>query len=59
MGRTNDRIARLQETYVANTTSSWLESLERSLAMMREYQVRRLDRTYISVLIVPVRTKEA
>lgn len=47
MGRTNDKIARLQETYVANTSSSWLESLERSLAMMREYQVRRLDRTYI------------
>lgn len=41
MGRTNDRIARLQETYVANTTSSWLESLERSLAMMREYQSAR------------------
>jgi flagellar motility protein MotE (MotC chaperone) len=39
MGRTNDRIARLQETYVANATNGWLESLERSLAMMKEYQV--------------------
>ena len=42
MGRTNDRIARLQESYVANATTGWLESLERSLAMMKEYQVRTL-----------------
>lgn len=41
MGRTNDRIARLQETYVVNATSGWLESLERSLAMMKEYQAAR------------------
>ena len=39
MGRTNDRIARIQESYVANATTGWLESLERSLAMMKEYQV--------------------
>jgi hypothetical protein len=39
MGRTNERIARTQETYVANATTGWLESLERSLAMMKEYQV--------------------
>ena len=39
MGRANERIARAQETYVANATSGWLESLERSLAMMKEYQV--------------------
>lgn len=39
MGRSNDRIARLQETYVMNATNGWLESLERSLAMMKEYQV--------------------
>jgi hypothetical protein len=39
MGRTNERIARNQETYVANATTSWLESLERSLAQMKEYQV--------------------
>jgi hypothetical protein len=43
MGRTNDRIARLQETYVANATNGWLESLERSLAMMKEYQVCKLQ----------------
>jgi hypothetical protein len=39
MGRTNERIARTQEVYVANATNGWLESLERSLAMMKEYQV--------------------
>lgn len=39
MGRTNERIARIQETYVANATTSWLESLGRSLAQMKEYQV--------------------
>ena len=39
MGRANDRVARTQEVYVANATSGWLESLERSLAMMKEYQV--------------------
>ncbi|KAH8587678.1 hypothetical protein B0O99DRAFT_526331 [Bisporella sp. PMI_857] len=41
MGRANDRIARLQETYVVNATNGWLESLERSLAMMKEYQAAR------------------
>lgn len=41
MGRTNDRIARIQESYVANATTGWLESLERSLAMMKEYQAAR------------------
>lgn len=40
MGRTNERIGRIQESYVANATTSWLESLERSLAQMKEYQVR-------------------
>lgn len=39
MGRANERIARTQESYVANVTTGWLESLERSLAMMKEYQV--------------------
>lgn len=39
MGRTNERIGRIQETYVANATSSWMESLERSLAQMKEYLV--------------------
>ncbi|KAL8710959.1 MAG: hypothetical protein Q9220_004558 [cf. Caloplaca sp. 1 TL-2023] len=41
MGRTNERIGRTQETYVANATSSWLESLERSLAQMKDYQTAR------------------
>ena len=39
MGRANERVGRIQETYVANATTSWLESLERSLAQMKEYQV--------------------
>ena len=43
MGRTNERIGRIQETYVANATTSWLESLERSLAQMKEYQVSLLN----------------
>ncbi|EHK98088.1 putative Meiotically up-regulated gene protein [Glarea lozoyensis 74030] len=41
MGRANERIARIQETYVVNATNGWLESLERSLAMMKEYQAAR------------------
>jgi hypothetical protein len=40
MGRANESIARRQESYVANATTTWLESLERSLAQMKEYQVR-------------------
>jgi hypothetical protein len=41
MGRANERIAGLQEHLVADATGSWLESLERSLAMMKEYQAAR------------------
>lgn len=41
MGRANDRIAREQEKYIANVTVGWLESLERSLAQMKEYQASR------------------
>lgn len=40
MGRANERIAGIQETYIAHATSYWLEGLERSLVMMKEYQVR-------------------
>ncbi|EEH46107.1 uncharacterized protein PADG_02257 [Paracoccidioides brasiliensis Pb18] len=40
-GRTNERIARIQETYISNATSSWLESLDRSLVQMKEYQNAR------------------
>jgi UDP-2,3-diacylglucosamine pyrophosphatase LpxH len=41
LGRANERIARMQETYSANATSSWLESIERSLVQMKEYQAAR------------------
>ncbi|EME43141.1 hypothetical protein DOTSEDRAFT_131384 [Dothistroma septosporum NZE10] len=41
LGRANERIARMQETYCANATSSWLESLERSLVQMKEFQRAR------------------
>lgn len=41
LGRANERIARMQETYCANATSSWLESLERSLVQMKEYERAR------------------
>lgn len=41
MGRANERISTFQEAFVGEATTSWLESLERSLAMMKEYQVRR------------------
>ncbi|KAI0378501.1 BAR-domain-containing protein [Hypomontagnella monticulosa] len=41
MGRANERIAGIQEAYVAHATSYWLEGLERSLAMMKEYQSAR------------------
>ena len=42
IGRTNERIGRIQETYVAEATTSWLESLERSMVQMKEYQVSDL-----------------
>lgn len=38
LGRANERIARMQETYVANTTSTWIEGTERTLTQMKEYQ---------------------
>ncbi|KAG7289346.1 hypothetical protein NEMBOFW57_005713 [Staphylotrichum longicolle] len=41
MGRANERICAIQESFVSDATSSWLESLERSLAMMKEYQTAR------------------
>ena len=57
MGRTNERIGRIQETYVSDATTSWLESLERSLAQMKEYQVGFVF-TRGSYLTILVRTKE-
>lgn len=41
MGRANDKLARIQDTYVAHATTIWLESLERSLVQMKEYQGSR------------------
>ncbi|KAI9764266.1 MAG: hypothetical protein M1840_008557 [Geoglossum simile] len=41
MGHANERIARLQEAFIQDATSSWLESLERSLVQMKDYQVAR------------------
>ncbi|OQE12341.1 hypothetical protein PENVUL_c001G06225 [Penicillium vulpinum] len=40
-GRTEERIARIQESYIAQATSSWLESLERSLTQMKDLQHAR------------------
>lgn len=41
MGRANERVSAIQETFVSEATTTWLESLERSLAMMKEYQASR------------------
>ncbi|AEO56626.1 hypothetical protein MYCTH_2301753 [Thermothelomyces thermophilus ATCC 42464] len=41
MGRANERLSAIQEAFVADATASWLGSLERSLAMMKEYQAAR------------------
>lgn len=42
LGRANERMASAQEQYVSDATATWLESLERNLAMLKEYQVSRL-----------------
>jgi hypothetical protein len=41
LGRANERIARIQENYCTNATGSWLESLERSLIQLKDYQNAR------------------
>lgn len=41
LGRANERIAGIQETYVDCATATWMDNLERSLAMMKEYQAAR------------------
>ena len=38
-GRANERIGRIQESYAAQATATWLDTLERSLVQMKEYQV--------------------
>ncbi|KAJ5573670.1 uncharacterized protein N7459_008097 [Penicillium hispanicum] len=40
-GRTEERIARIQENYITQANSSWLESLERSMTQMKDYQHAR------------------
>lgn len=42
MGRSNDQLASLQEQYANDATKYWADSLERSVAMMKEYQVSQL-----------------
>ena len=39
LGRANERIAGIQDCYVDCANATWMDNLERSLAMMREYQV--------------------
>lgn len=39
MGRSNDQLATIQEQYTNDATKYWADSLERSVAMMKEYQV--------------------
>ncbi|KAL1838585.1 hypothetical protein VTJ49DRAFT_2512 [Mycothermus thermophilus] len=41
MGRANERISSIQEAFVNDATATWLESLERSLATMKEYHAAR------------------
>lgn len=39
MGRANEQVSNIQEQYANDATSYWADSLERSVAMMKEYQV--------------------
>lgn len=39
MGHANERISILQENYADTVSATWLEHLERSVAMMKEYAV--------------------
>lgn len=40
VGRANERISDLHTGYADEVTASWLQHLERSVTMMKEYQVR-------------------
>lgn len=42
LGRTNEQLAGIQENYSMAATDIWLESLERNLAMMKDYHVSPL-----------------
>jgi len=39
MGQANEKIARIQDSYVSKASETWLESMERTLTQMKEYQV--------------------
>lgn len=54
MGRANEQIAGIQENYSAQATSYWLESLERNLAMMKEYQVSHTESSTWPIAAVPL-----
>ncbi|KAL2754145.1 hypothetical protein ACRALDRAFT_1076003 [Sodiomyces alcalophilus JCM 7366] len=41
LGKANERLAEIQEAYANNVAQNWVEAVERSLAMMKEYQVAR------------------
>lgn len=49
MGQANEKIARLQDSYVTKASETWLESMERSLTQMKEYQVRSFHTSLYSV----------
>ncbi|KAI9722097.1 MAG: hypothetical protein M1828_004911 [Chrysothrix sp. TS-e1954] len=40
-GQANEKVARLQETYATSATDTWLASVERGVAQMKEYQAAR------------------
>ncbi|EED12997.1 BAR domain protein [Talaromyces stipitatus ATCC 10500] len=40
-GKAHERLARIQESYSVQASTSWLEALERSLASLKEYQNAR------------------
>ena len=60
LGRANERVGRVQESYVQTATTSWLDSLERSLTQMKEYNVGApFNTTKLSSNLFTGRTQEA
>lgn len=59
LGRANERIAGIQDSYVDCANATWLDNLERSLAMMREYQVCQSVASTICPLTRVERPQEA
>lgn len=39
LGRANDRMGSFQESFATDAATLWLDSIERNLAMMKDYQV--------------------